>query len=276
MRRSPHTASVPGRAERDRLRRGRPARPGSPSPGSPTTRRRRTGSSRSSSSNASDCRAPVVVALPAVVARVVLAACSSRPRAPRTRAPRPPSSPTQLDDEPGATASTTSTAANVCTPGTALAVLGRPGGEGTRAEDRVRPRRSSGRRGWTSTATAATPATTCSPVTSPTQWRPGTRARVVVVGTLADPFTGRTIAFAQGRTPRAVQIDHVVALSDAWQKGAQQLTADQRRDVRERPAQPARGRRRDANAQKGDWRRGDLAAQEQGVPLRVRRSRRSR
>jgi hypothetical protein len=48
-------------------------------------------------------------------------------------------------------------------------------------------------------------------------------------GTLADPYTGTTISFVRGSTTStAVQIDHVVALSDAWQKGAQQLTADQR------------------------------------------------
>ena len=48
-------------------------------------------------------------------------------------------------------------------------------------------------------------------------------------GTLADPYTGTTIGFVRGSgTSTAVQIDHVVALSDAWQKGAQQLTPEQR------------------------------------------------
>jgi hypothetical protein len=48
-------------------------------------------------------------------------------------------------------------------------------------------------------------------------------------GTLADPYTGTTISFLRGSTTSsAVQIDHVVALSDAWQKGAQQLTTEQR------------------------------------------------
>ena len=43
-------------------------------------------------------------------------------------------------------------------------------------------------------------------------------------GTLMDPYTGKTIAFVRGElTSDDVQIDHVVALSDAWQKGAQQL-----------------------------------------------------
>ena len=48
-------------------------------------------------------------------------------------------------------------------------------------------------------------------------------------GTLADPYTGTTISFLRGSsTSSKVQIDHVVALSDAWQKGAQQLTTEQR------------------------------------------------
>ena len=51
----------------------------------------------------------------------------------------------------------------------------------------------------------------------------------VQTGTLADPYTGASISFLRGSgTSTAVQIDHVVALSDAWQKGAQQLTAEQR------------------------------------------------
>lgn len=48
-------------------------------------------------------------------------------------------------------------------------------------------------------------------------------------GTLTDPYTGKTIQFQRGpETSQLVQIDHVVALSDAWQKGAQQLTPEQR------------------------------------------------
>ena len=53
----------------------------------------------------------------------------------------------------------------------------------------------------------------------------------VMSGSLADPYTGERIAFVRGQgTSELVQIDHVVALSDAWQKGAQQLDPD----VRER------------------------------------------
>ena len=43
----------------------------------------------------------------------------------------------------------------------------------------------------------------------------------VASGTLSDPYTGRTIRFRRGRnTSSAVQIDHVVALLDAWESGA--------------------------------------------------------
>lgn len=52
--------------------------------------------------------------------------------------------------------------------------------------------------------------------------KPGTGDCVVLTGVLNDPYTGTVIAFQRGRgTSRAVQIDHIVPLSDAWQKGAQ-------------------------------------------------------
>lgn len=48
-------------------------------------------------------------------------------------------------------------------------------------------------------------------------------------GTLDDPYTGKTMQFQRGAdTSDDVQIDHVVALSDAWQKGAQGLDFDTR------------------------------------------------
>lgn len=51
----------------------------------------------------------------------------------------------------------------------------------------------------------------------------------VLRGVLNDPYTGQMIEFQRGQnTSSAVQIDHVVALADAWQKGAQQWTAEQR------------------------------------------------
>ena len=60
-------------------------------------------------------------------------------------------------------------------------------------------------------------------------FKPGTRNCVVLTGTLADPYSARTITFQRGQgTSDDVQIDHVVALSDAWQKGAQELDGAQR------------------------------------------------
>ncbi len=51
----------------------------------------------------------------------------------------------------------------------------------------------------------------------------------VVTGILHDPYTGKAIEFQRGSgTSQAVQIDHIVALSDAWQKGAQQLSYEER------------------------------------------------
>ena len=65
---------------------------------------------------------------------------------------------------------------------------------------------------------------------------PTTRGCVVLTGTLDDPYTGTTIAFERGERSSQVQIDHVVALSDAWQKGAQGWTAEQRRAFANDPA----------------------------------------
>lgn len=51
----------------------------------------------------------------------------------------------------------------------------------------------------------------------------------VLTGVLHDPYTGTDIQFVRGAdTSDDIQIDHVVALSDAWQKGAQQLSYDRR------------------------------------------------
>ena len=51
-------------------------------------------------------------------------------------------------------------------------------------------------------------------------FRPGTRDCVVLSGRLADPYTARVVAFTKA-DGSAVHVDHVVSLSDAWQKGAQ-------------------------------------------------------
>lgn len=58
--------------------------------------------------------------------------------------------------------------------------------------------------------------------------RRGSRC-VVLSGILHDPYTGRTIRFVRGvGTSLAVQIDHVVALADAWRTGAARWTASKR------------------------------------------------
>ena len=59
-------------------------------------------------------------------------------------------------------------------------------------------------------------------------WRASPRC-TVATGILNDPYTAKKIYFVRGvSTSSAVQIDHVVAVSDAWQKGAQQLSYSKR------------------------------------------------
>ncbi|MDH6284118.1 GmrSD restriction endonuclease domain-containing protein [Prescottella agglutinans] len=66
--------------------------------------------------------------------------------------------------------------------------------------------------------------------------KPGSNNCTVLTGTLHDTYTSQTIAFTRGEgTSTAVQIDHVVALSDAWQKGAQQLDEPTRRNLANDP-----------------------------------------
>ncbi len=51
----------------------------------------------------------------------------------------------------------------------------------------------------------------------------------VLSGLLTSPYSGARISFVKGpRTSELVQIDHVVALSDAWRTGAQNLSPEQR------------------------------------------------
>ena len=67
-------------------------------------------------------------------------------------------------------------------------------------------------------------------------FKSGTNNCVVTSGTLADKYTGTTISFVRGQdTSSAVQIDHIVPLSDAWQKGAQQLSGEQRKELANDP-----------------------------------------
>jgi hypothetical protein len=83
-----------------------------------------------------------------------------------------------------------------------------------------------------------------------------TRNCVVLSGTLVDRYSGETINFVRGNiTSMEVQIDHVVALSNAWQTGAFKLTRAQRTALANDPMNlfAVKGR---LNLQKGD---GDAA-----------------
>jgi hypothetical protein len=83
-----------------------------------------------------------------------------------------------------------------------------------------------------------------------------TNSCTVLSGTLLDPFSGETINFVQGvKTSSEVQIDHTVALSNAWQTGAFKLTSEQRKALANDPLNllAVKGK---LNSQKGD---GDAA-----------------
>lgn len=83
-----------------------------------------------------------------------------------------------------------------------------------------------------------------------------TRECVVLSGTLRDPYSGETIDFVRGNvSSMEVQIDHVVALSNAWQTGAFKLALKERTAFANDPLNllAVKGR---LNSQKGD---GDAA-----------------
>ena len=87
-------------------------------------------------------------------------------------------------------------------------------------------------------------------------FRSGTRDCVIESGTLVDPYSGTTINFVKGvKSSMEVQIDHVVALSNAWQTGAFKLALAKRTEFANDPDNllAVQGR---LNSQKGD---GDAA-----------------
>ncbi|MCB0933102.1 MAG: HNH endonuclease [Mycobacterium sp.] len=66
--------------------------------------------------------------------------------------------------------------------------------------------------------------------------RPGSNGCTVLSGILNDPYTGTTVEFLRGPgTSDQIQIDHVVALSDAWQTGAQEWDEVKRRNFANDP-----------------------------------------
>ncbi|WP_240776746.1 HNH endonuclease family protein [Nonomuraea basaltis] len=86
-------------------------------------------------------------------------------------------------------------------------------------------------------------------------FKSGTHDCIVLTGTLKDPYSGKTIEFKRGQeTSMAVQIDHLIPLSDAWQKGAQQWTATKRKEFANDPLNllavdgPLNGQKSDADA----------------------------
>jgi hypothetical protein len=87
-------------------------------------------------------------------------------------------------------------------------------------------------------------------------YKPKTGDCVVLTGVLEDRYSGETINFVRGNiSSMDVQIDHVVALSNAWQTGAFKLSILQRTALANDPLNlfAVKGR---LNSQKGD---GDAA-----------------
>ena len=63
----------------------------------------------------------------------------------------------------------------------------------------------------------------------------GSKCRVAS-GSMQEPYVGQVVRFVRGAdSSKDVQIDHVVALGDAWQKGAQRLTAKERQNLANDP-----------------------------------------
>lgn len=60
--------------------------------------------------------------------------------------------------------------------------------------------------------------------------------RAVQTGDLRSPYTGVFVAFRRGRNSAAVQIDHIVPLSYAWDMGASHWSAAQRTNMANDPA----------------------------------------
>ena len=54
----------------------------------------------------------------------------------------------------------------------------------------------------------------------------GTQGCVVLSGRLISPYSGELVEFVRDSGGGAIEIDHVVSLSDAWQKGAQAWDED--------------------------------------------------
>lgn len=89
-------------------------------------------------------------------------------------------------------------------------------------------------------------------------FKPGRTACVVLSGVLNDPYTGTAILFQRGpATSSQVQIDHIVPILDAWQKGAQQWDDLKRRNFANDPlnlqATTAAANRQKGSADAATW-----------------------
>jgi hypothetical protein len=93
---------------------------------------------------------------------------------------------------------------------------------------------------------------------------PGTNGCRVEVGTLADPYTGTLIRYV--RDGDTVDIDHVVALSNAWQTGASGWDVHKRAAFANEPPNLL-AVASNSNRQKGGRRHRNLATPEQLLPL---------
>lgn len=66
-------------------------------------------------------------------------------------------------------------------------------------------------------------------------FRSGTNNCVVESGDFYDPYTNTQITFIKSSSGSSIEIDHIVSLSDAWQKGAQQWNSELRRQFANDP-----------------------------------------
>jgi hypothetical protein len=66
-------------------------------------------------------------------------------------------------------------------------------------------------------------------------FRSGTGNCVVESGSFYDPYTDNEFQFIKSASGSSIEIDHVVSLSDSWQKGAQQWNSGTRKDFANDP-----------------------------------------
>ena len=66
-------------------------------------------------------------------------------------------------------------------------------------------------------------------------FKDGTRDCKVISGELVDPFSGRKVLFNLNTAASNIDIDHIVALSNAWQTGAAYFDKDARSSIANDP-----------------------------------------